>query len=223
MKRIIEGLTRFQTELYPNYAPVLRDLAGWQQPEALFITCSDSRLLPALYLQCEPGDLFICRNAGNVVPAYEDESGGVAATVEYAVKVLRVRDIIICGHSDCGAMKAVVRPELTAGCPAVARWLAHADGARRAALSGAGPASEEDILRRVTEQNVIAQLEHLSTHPSVDAALARGELDLYGWYFDIPSGSFFAYDPEQGRFSRIRSDVAAAAAQPRWRRASPAA
>src|SRR5262249_50024777 len=150
-------------------------------------------------------------------PPYDDPAGGVAATVEYAIDVLGIGHLVVCGHSDCGAMKGVLHPEPLAECRSVASWLRHADRARRIALQGLRLTSPGDVLRRLTEENVIAQLENLATHPSVAAAMARGELALYGWYFDIGSGAFSSYDPEQDRFRRIAGKVAPVSARVRWR------
>ena len=130
MKRILSGLSRFQNEIFPQTRQLFERLASSQTPEALFLTCSDSRIVPELMTQTAPGDLFICRNAGNIAPAYGEVNGGVSATIEYAVLVLEVKDIIICGHSDCGAMKGLLHPEQLAAMPNVAAWLKHAESAR---------------------------------------------------------------------------------------------
>ena len=123
MNKLLEGIQQFQSSVYPRYKGLFRQLASTQKPRALFIACADSRLMPEMLTQSGPGDLFICRNAGNIVPPYNDHAGGVTATIEYAVAVLRVPNIIICGHSDCGAMKGVLHPESVRGMPTVARWL----------------------------------------------------------------------------------------------------
>src|SRR5882724_615323 len=131
MDKLLKGIQRFQRNVFPRYQGLFRQLAVNQNPQALFITCADSRIVPEMLTQTAPGDLFICRNAGNIVPPYDDHSGGVTATIEYAVAALKVPNIIVCGHSDCGAMKGVLHPEKVKGLPTVARWLRHAEGARR--------------------------------------------------------------------------------------------
>ncbi|WP_416360766.1 carbonic anhydrase [Burkholderia cepacia] len=130
MRDIIDGFLRFQRDIYPQREALFKQLATSQNPKALFVTCSDSRVVPELLTQREPGELFVIRNAGNIVPSYGPEPGGVSATVEYAVAVLGVRDIVICGHSDCGAMGAISRCTCLDHLPAVANWLRHADSAR---------------------------------------------------------------------------------------------
>lgn len=200
MKKLCRGIEQFQRSVYPQYRNMFLALADKQHPEAMLITCADSRIVPTLFLQCEPGDLFICRNAGNIVPPYEGGTGGVTATVEYAVDVLGIRHVIVCGHSDCGAMKTVLNPKALRNKPAIGRWLHHADRARRIAVESPRPATPEQRLRLVTEENVIAQLHNLGTHPAVAAGLARGDVDLYGWYYDITTASISSYDPAAGTF-----------------------
>ncbi|MFG2881839.1 carbonic anhydrase [Streptomyces sp. NPDC048297] len=150
-------------------------------PHTLFIGCSDARVVPELITASEPGELFVIRTAGNIVPAYAPGSDGVAASIEYAVAVLGVSDIVLCGHSGCGAMTALAESHDLSGAPAVAQWLQHADAAR------ARTAARGDV-RALVRQNVLAQLANLATHPSVAGALAEGTLTLHGWVYDIASG-----------------------------------
>jgi carbonic anhydrase len=194
MRRLIEGALRFQREIFPQQKEMYRELATGQSPEWLLIACSDSRVVPSLLVQAGPGELFICRNAGNIVPAHGEHSGGVAATIEYAVQVLGVRHVIVCGHSDCGAMKAVLHPEKVTHLPAVARWVAYAERARAVALA-TGHGEDAALLDVVTKENVRAQLDNLRTFPSVAAKLRMGALDVHGWVYDIAHGSFTAWDP----------------------------
>jgi carbonic anhydrase len=215
MKRIIGGVVRFQEEVYPRLASRFSELATKQEPEALFITCADSRVVPDVITQTSPGDLFICRNVGNIVPAHGDSTGGVSATIEYAVTVLRIQDIIICGHSDCGAMKAVLRPETVADLPAVANWVRYGEAARRIVLEKYADLSDQERLRKLTEENVRAQILNLRTHPSVAAALARERLKIHGWVYDIPSGHIDVYDEIAGLFRPLGHTETTAAPQPR--------
>ncbi|MDC8758170.1 carbonic anhydrase [Janthinobacterium fluminis] len=199
MKTIIEGCMKFQREAFPGRASLFRQLAHRQHPGALFIACSDSRVVPELLTQREPGDLFVIRNAGNIVPSYSAEPGGVSASVEYAVAVLGVTDIVICGHSDCGAMSAIASCQCLAHLPAVASWLRHAESAKviNAARRHASPAAHLAALAR---DNVVAQLANIKTHPSVALALEQGRLDLHGWLYDIGSGAVDALDGATMRF-----------------------
>lgn len=199
MKDIIEGFLKFQRDAYPARATLFRDLARSQHPRALFISCSDSRLVPELVTQREPGDLFVIRNAGNIVPSFGPEPGGVSATVEYAVAALGVTDVVICGHSDCGAMTAVATCKCLDHMPAVANWLRYADSAKLVNESREH-AGERERIDSMVRENVIAQLNNLKTHPSVALALAQGRLKLHGWVYDIESGSIDALDSTTRQF-----------------------
>src|SRR3954452_23253510 len=130
MKQLIEGINKFRTDVFPAQSGLFSKLASGQTPQALFITCADSRVVPDLITQSQPGDLFICRTIGNLVPPHGDESGGVSAAIEYALEALNVPNIVMCGHSDCGAMKAVLQPEKVKDLPNTQAWLHHADAAR---------------------------------------------------------------------------------------------
>lgn len=205
MKRVISGIARFQDEVFPQNRELFEGLASGQRPEALFITCSDSRIDPCMLTQTKPGDIFICRNAGNIVPAYGEVIGGVSATIEYAVLVLGVKDIIICGHSDCGAMRALLNPKSVAHLPAVSGWLRYGESARFAVEENHSHLSGADLLNAMIEQNVLAQLDNLRTHPAVSARLAKGQLNLHGWVYDIGSGEVRAHDPAQARFVGLQA------------------
>lgn len=213
MKKLIEGVLRFQKEVYPQHRERYLELAHSQSPRWLLIACSDSRVMPSLLVQSGPGELFICRNAGNLVPAHGDSTGGVSATIEYAVQVLGVKHIIVCGHSDCGAMKAVLHPDRVANLPAVAHWIRYADRARAVVLETASPACEEDLLAALTQENVLAQLDNLRTLPSVAAKLKAGALELHGWFYEIADGEFLVWDGHEGW--RPIAEVAAEMDEPR--------
>lgn len=185
MPHLAEGIARFQRDVFPAKAGLFARLATVHRPGTLFIGCSDARVVPELITQTDPGELFVVRTAGNLVPAHTPGTDGVAAAVEYAVTVLGVRDIVVCGHSACGAMTALAEGRDLSGAPAVAAWLRHADAslARTAAAGRAG-----DVAALVRE-NVAAQLANLSTHPSVARALTQGDVRLHGWVFDIADGA----------------------------------
>lgn len=199
MQDIIEGFLKFQREAFPERSALFKELATAQHPEALFIACSDSRVVPELLIQREPGDLFVIRNAGNIVPSYGPEPGGVSGTVEYAVAVLGVTDIIVCGHSDCGAMTAISTGTNLDHLPAVAKWLAHADAAK-AVNAARSHGSDQERLDAMVRRNVIAQLTNIRTHPSVALALDQNRLNLHGWVYDIETGSIDALDGVTGAF-----------------------
>jgi carbonic anhydrase len=203
MERLLRGVTKFQTEVFPAQRPLFEGLASGQSPEALFITCADSRIVPQLITQSSPGDLFICRNAGNMVPPYGELHGGVSATIEYALCVLNVKHIIVCGHTDCGAMKGILHPEAVADMPTVKSWLAHGEVARRIVNENYPNITEQAKLHVITEENVVAQLEHLRTHPSVASRLAGGKVALHGWMYHIHSGQVDAWDSHRARFVPI--------------------
>ncbi|ATB63857.1 carbonic anhydrase [Pseudomonas mosselii] len=199
MQDIIDGFLKFQRDAFPERVKLFKDLATQQSPRALFISCSDSRLVPELVTQREPGDLFVIRNAGNIVPSYGPEPGGVSASVEYAVAALQVADIVICGHSDCGAMTAIATCKCLDHMPAVAGWLRYADSARvvNEARQHQNPHAKVEAMVR---ENVIAQLANIQTHPSVRLALEEGSVALHGWIYDIESGRIDAFDGRTGQF-----------------------
>ncbi|WP_030683046.1 carbonic anhydrase [Streptomyces sp. NRRL B-1347] len=185
MRHLAQGIDRFQREAFPAKAGLFARLATTHQPGTLFIGCSDARVVPELITQTDPGELFVIRTAGNLVPAHTPGADGVAASIEYAVAVLGVRDIVVCGHSACGAMTALAEGHDLSGAPAIADWLRHAD----AALARTAAADDGHELAALVRQNVAAQLANLATHPSVARALAEGRVRLHGWVFDIPTGT----------------------------------
>lgn len=200
MQKLFEGLHHFQKNIFSTQRELFERLAQGQSPETLFITCSDSRINPNLLTQTEPGELFILRNAGNIVPPYGAANGGEGATIEYAVAALNVKDIIVCGHSHCGAMKGLLKPESLGDLPQVAQWLSHAEATRRIIRENYTHLENGALVTATVEENVLVQLENLRTHPAVAARLGRGQLSLHGWVYKIETGEVFAYDPDQGQF-----------------------
>jgi carbonic anhydrase len=200
MERFIEGHKHFLAEVFPGKRGLFHLLAEGQAPEALFITCSDSRVVPDLFLGTGPGDLFISRNAGNVVPVTSNDVDGVTATIEYAVEVLRVRHAILCGHSDCGALKAALDHKSLEDLPKARRWLSHVEAAfsHRQPLNPMDGESAE--LASLIRGNVVAQLLNLRVQPAVARAVAEGRLAVHGWYYEILSGGIERYDEGVGRF-----------------------
>ena len=217
MEELTKGVIRFETEIYPEKKEFFDKLIARQYPQALFVTCSDSRIVPSMITDSEPGALFTIRNAGNIVPPYGDFMGGVSATIEYAVMALAVKNIIVCGHTHCGAMDAAMHPETILHMPIVKSWLNHAESARRVVLGyeNLTPKQQANVM---VEENVLAQLDHLRTHPSVASALALGDLDLYGWVFDIETGHVFSFDSDQGAFVPMSLDHLPSATPKRRRR-----
>jgi carbonic anhydrase len=202
MKKLKDGYLRFRTQVFPQWKDHFHLLRESQSPEILFITCADSRVVPNLIFQTEPGDMFLCRNAGNVVPPAGERPGGVSATIEYAVEVLKVAHIIICGHSDCGAIRAAMKPELTADLPITRPWLHYVESAQaNAAGSYDFTGTDRDSrLRDLVCANVVGQLQNLRSQRAVAAGLQQGTLQTHGLYYDILSGQVEVYMPEERSF-----------------------
>lgn len=205
MQNLIAGIHRFQTTVFDSQRTLFERLAHGQNPETLFITCSDSRISPNLLTQTAPGELFILRNAGNIIPPYRenDLGGSAAATIEFAVAALGVRDIIVCGHSHCGAVKAVLDPESVKGMPALEAWLEHSSETRRIVEANYSDIPPDRQVVAGVEENVLVQLEHLVTHPTVAKGLAEGRVTLHGWVYKLETGEVFSYDREEGQFLPI--------------------
>jgi carbonic anhydrase len=199
MDALIAGVRTFQREVYPHSRELFEQLVTGQSPEALVITCSDSRVDPVMITQARPGQLFELRNAGNLVPRYSPHVGGVTATIEFAVVALKVPNIIVCGHSECGAMAGLLKPDLLRDMPRVAEWLKHAATVREA-MSTAGQLDRPDALQRAVEANVIVQLDHLRTHPAVAEALSVGRIRLHGWVYHIATGEVTSYNADWCEF-----------------------
>ena len=200
VQRLVAGVHRFKHEMFRRQQELFQRLSQGQEPQTLFITCSDSRIDPNLITHTAPGDLFVLRNAGNLVPAFGATSGGEVATIEFAVTGLEVRDIVVCGHSHCGAMKGLLHPEYLAEMPAVAEWLKHAEATRRIIRSKYGHLTGDALLDAAIEENVLMQLENLQTHPAVAVALAQDLLKLHAWVYEIASGEVFAFDDSSEQF-----------------------
>lgn len=203
MERLLQGLHHFQTTVFGSQRELFERLAKGQAPETLFITCSDSRIDPCLLTQTQPGELFILRNAGNLVPPYGASQGGEAATIEFAVAGLGVKEIIVCGHSHCGAMKGLLDPPPAKNFPALTRWLSHAESTRRIVSDKYVDKDAASLLNVTIQENVLAQLENLRTHPVVASGLAQGKLKLHGWVYKIETGQVFGYDPHSGQFALL--------------------
>ncbi len=199
MKKLISGLAKFKSSSFDERKELFATLANGQSPEVLLITCADSRIDPNLITHSEPGDLFICRNAGNIVPPFGLHTGGMTASIEFGVAALGVEHIIICGHTDCGAMKGAMNPDSLDALPSVASWLSHTRAAVATVASKHGELGDEH-LSEVTKENVLLQMKHLETHPAVASKLANKSIEIHGWVYDIGTGSVLAYDADKESF-----------------------
>ncbi len=200
MEKLVEGFKKFQAEIFGAKRELFSRLSEGQTPRALFITCSDSRIDPTLLTQTEPGELFILRNAGNIVPSYGETMGGSTATIEYAIAVLGVKYVIVCGHTDCGVMRALLHPESVDDLPAVKNWMIQAETTRRIMRENYADLKGEDLLVTTVQENVRIQLDHLKTHPAVAVRLRRGTLTLHGWVYSIRTGDIWVYDEDRDAF-----------------------
>jgi carbonic anhydrase len=203
LARITQGVAKFQSEVFPAHREMFESLRRRQEPLAMFVTCADARVVPNLFTQTEPGEIFIERNPGNMVPPHVEFVGGVTAGVEYAMAALKVPLIVVCGHTDCGVMKALLHPEQVTEMPGVEKWMSHGFEARQRVLREFGNATEEVQLRRMTEYNVLSQIANLKTHPSVWSRLLKGEIEIRGWVYDIGDGSIWEAQSENGRFELL--------------------
>jgi carbonic anhydrase len=194
MEKLVKGFLKFRTEVFGKKKELFTRLSDNQAPQALFITCSDSRIDPTLLTQTDPGELFILRNAGNLVPPYGSMQGGSTATIEYAMAVLKVPHIIVCGHTDCAVMKALLHPENVQDLPAVKEWVGQAETTRRLMREHYTDLRGNARLIKTTQENVRSQLDHLRTHPSVAVLLRQKKVDLHGWVYSIATGDVWVYD-----------------------------
>ncbi|RLS37148.1 MAG: carbonic anhydrase [Planctomycetota bacterium] len=207
MTRIIQGFMQFRKDVLPEKETLIRSLANGQSPQALFITCSDSRLNPNLLTQTEPGDLFIIRNAGNIVPPHTCGATGETATIEYAVQHLKVRDIFVCGHTHCGAMGGLLKPEALSGLPLVRGWLSHAESLRDWINGEGSRMSASQRLARLVELNTLLQTEHVRAQPTVKNALEKGTLRLHSWVYRLEDGMVQAFDQTKNSFVALEDAV----------------
>lgn len=203
---LLEGIRKFHREVYsPKRELYEESVRKPQQPHTLLITCADSRIDPEALTQSGPGEIFVTRNIGNLVPAYGVALGAVSAVIEYAVNALGVQNIVVCGHTDCGAMKGLQHLEKVASMPTVSTWLRYSEAAL-SVVRAKGAGDEKAELQQLIEENVLLQLNHLRTHPAVAGAIAQGKLSLYGWVYDIGHGNVLAYDETTKHFSPVYKD-----------------
>jgi len=225
MRKLLDGIVKFRREVRPKVRTRFAKLALGQAPDAMLIACSDSRVAPNVFASTDPGDLFVTRNVGNIVPPHGVDDGETAA-VEYAVRVLDVDEIVVCGHSHCGAMGALAAGRASAKTPGFKGWLKHAEAARSVLKRSPALGRGLSLQDRLSQANVLAQLDHLLTFPSVKKEVAAGRLSLHGWWFDLDRAEVDAYEPDEGRFvpvderqaERIKSRLPSPHARPAPRR-----
>ena len=201
MQKLINGIHKFENEIFSSKVELFKKLEKGQNPQVLFITCSDSRINPNLITQTDPGDLSIVRNAGNIIPNYGSQSAsGETASIEFALDGLGIRDIIVCGHSHCGAMKGLLTPSVVENLPAMKAWLQNAETTKRVIFDHYKHLEGHALLMAAIEENVLMQIEQLKTHPSVITRLARRELRIHGWVYKFETGKVFKYEEASGQF-----------------------
>ena len=208
MKKLISGIREFQSSYVPSHKNLMAELSKGQHPRVLFIACSDSRVDPAIITQSEIGDLFVIRNAGNISPPFEATNGGEGATIEYAIEALGIEQVIICGHTSCGAMKGLLQVgELEDKMPLVYGWLRHTEATRKLVQDNYSHLSKEEMLDALVAENVLTQIENLRTYPVIRSKLYQGKLSIFAWIYNIGTGEVLSYDSEQHAFTPPNSKI----------------
>ncbi len=210
MKKLIEGLQKFQSGYFRSHRELFEELSHGQHPRILFITCSDSRVDPNLITQADVGDIFVIRNAGNIIPPFGAANGGEGAAIEYAISALDIQQIIVCGHSHCGAMKGLLKlNSLQEKMPLVYDWLKHAEATRRLVKDNYSHLEGEELLEVTVAENVLTQLENLQTYPVIRSRLHQRNLTLHGWIYRIETGEVLEYDLESHDFIAPQTSIGA--------------
>lgn len=203
MEQLVRGVHFFQNIGFQQHEELFARLKDGQDPEACMITCADSRIVPNLITNSEPGQLFIVRNVGNLIPCYGTNNNGEMAAVEYAAVELGIKDFIVCGHTGCGAMKALLQPP-AAGVrpqtPSVSEWLRHADATLEIIREHYAHLEGDALAKAAAEENVLVQLEHLRTLPVIASRICSGRARLHGWMYKIETGEIYMYDADVGQF-----------------------
>ncbi len=195
MKKLIRGLDKFKQIYVSSHQELMEQLSQGQKPRVLFITCSDSRVAPNLITDTEIGELFVIRNAGNIIPPYGAANGGEGGTIEYAIQALGIEQVVVCGHSNCGAMKGLLKlNKLQKDMPLLYDWLKHAESTRRLVMENYPHYKGKDLMEILVAENVLIQIENLKTYPIVRARLHQGRLKIYAWIYNIEKGNVLAYD-----------------------------
>jgi carbonic anhydrase len=195
VKKLLRGLDEFRQSYVRGHQDLLEQLSHGQHPRVLFITCSDSRVDPNLITHTDLGELFVIRNAGNIIPPYGAANGGEGGTIEYAINALNIEQIIVCGHSHCGAMKGLLKlNKLQKDMPLVYDWLKHAEATRRLVQENYPDLTEEQLIETLVAENVLIQIDNLKTYPIIKTRLHQGKLKIYAWIYQIETGEILAYD-----------------------------
>ena len=202
MQKIIKGYFQFKESGFEERKDLFAKLSNSQSPEVLFITCSDSRIDPNLITQTEPGDLFVIRNAGNIVPPHTVESDGIVASIEFAVVALGVKHIVVCGHSNCGAMKGALNTSGLTNLPKVRGWLNYCSEAVALVESREGDLMSDE-LNSVTQENVLLQIRRLEQYPEISKRLATGDIKIHGWVYEIGDGTINCFNQEKQAFIEL--------------------
>ena len=195
MKKLIRGLDKFRQTYVSSHQELFEQLAHGQKPRVLFVACSDSRVDPNLITDTDVGELFVIRNAGNIIPPYGAANGGEGGTIEYAISALGIEQVVICGHSNCGAMKGLLKlNKLQKDMPLVYDWLKHAEATRRLVMENYPNYKDKDLMDMLVAENVLVQIDNLKTYPIVKARMHQGRLKIYAWVYNIETGNVLAYD-----------------------------
>ncbi|MGE0171465.1 MAG: carbonic anhydrase [Oligoflexales bacterium] len=214
MKKLVNGIIDFRKNIRPSYKETFARLALGQAPDVLFIGCSDSRVVPNLFASTDPGDLFVIRNVGNLVPPCGGEHGrstadeSEAAAIEFAVTNLSVQDVIVCGHSECGAMQALLKGREKVPMPNLRGWLRHGDKALQSLLKEEAFAEHLQTHNRLSQRNVLQQVEHLMSYPIIQDKIASKQLRIHAWWFELSGAAVHCFDPALGKFVEIDEKVA---------------
>ena len=202
MQKIIKGYLQFKESGFGERKDLFAKLSNSQSPEVLFITCSDSRIDPNLITQTEPGDLFVIRNAGNIVPPHTVESDGIVASIEFAVVALGVKHIVVCGHSNCGAMKGALNTSVLTALPKVKSWLNYCSEAVALVESREGELMSDE-LNSVTQENVLLQIRRLEQYPEISKRLTTSDIEIHGWVYEIGDGTIKCFNLEKQAFIEL--------------------
>jgi len=205
MRDLVAGIHSFQQEGFQSRRTLMERLAvEGQRPQIALVSCSDSRVLPEMFTQAAPGDIFLVRNAGNIVPAYGNDTPGEAASLEFAVEVLGVRDVVVCGHTHCGAVDAILNPEEISGLPTLERWLLASQETGRIVAERYSHLRGEALMRVAVGEHVLVQLEHLRSLPFIASRLNEPDFAIHGWVYDIATSLVHVYDPAADAFLPLR-------------------
>ena len=209
IKKLIKGVLEFKENVRPNVKETFKKLALGQSPDALLVACSDSRVAPNVFASTDPGDVFVVRNVGNLIPAFHDyESGHLeseGAAIEFSVNQLNVKDIIVCGHSECGAMQALFKKNPSELSSYLRSWLKNAHPAKEKLDQGITLDPGLSPHNQLSQLNVLAQIEHIKSYPNVAQKIKNQELKIHGWWFDLAEANVYTYNEKENRFVIINA------------------